>query len=898
LNTEPWLSALPDRQRNPKWNGVKATLDMCSGIVKLYGSSLGSLMVCADDRPISNHPFLDERISSSIPPSLEHLNPSLAKSSVVDSIDDFDPIFHLFPKDKAVLLAERGVAPQQLYHLVQNSSQALQKFPRYLQRLLKVVNFKPVEDEFGGTEDLASFVKWCISPPQLPATRKVIFRVEGHDDKLLLHALITLKFTHLKRPSEHSWNDFSYSCSSCVLQIRDRKVVTDKVHDVGIVSFVRSLQATAKINSFVLSCLDLDDQDLKAFETYPKKEPKQDLSLVTWRWGRAIENYLLPVTAPAALYLRGHDTVSKLTSEVFVTIARHFFPAASEVESKKGRLCGHEALKWNDLIGAGWKAWPSLLKSPDVNVHPQHSDAVAAAESLKKFSISLLGVAALLVERHASLYGSSGSRADEWLLHLADVRRRVHQGDFDIISAKGKAENVDWKKACSVILDLPAVKPNVSLNRGEADDAALWFNLPAVCSFLSNLCSCSCPGIFSDDAAIAGRVKGSAASALCLVQHALCVLLLGCDPASPSPQITLFRSPICDCFLPLVREKAACTSCLTCSRDVSEHPLPQRNPSGAAADDFLVELCRVGSVGWQSHDFMEAVYGKDKKGRPRTHLGKKFTAKHIDESHRLYEQHVRPLLCGGAVGSERCRDLTVSALPDITVFAITDGKVKEGRMEPLLEQRRAEMNRLCDNIALLTGASSSPAPAAGPPTPPASAVSSSLSAAVASGGQAAASTTAPRSKTGGGAAAAPKPKPACAPPSAAVASATAPSTPVVAAGTQSNSSAASPLAGAAASSAVTPSPDAGAAGSAAAAPRSQPAVLAMTAQDVATAVGRIGPPYMAYEQSLVDNGIDGNTVAYLVSNPRAETLHFLERLGLSSPHSIRVFILFQSLSQQ
>jgi hypothetical protein len=117
-------------------------------------------------------------------------------------------------------------------------------------------------------------------------------------------------------------------------------------------------------------------------------------------------------------------------------------------------------------------------------------------------------------------------------------------------------------------------------------------------------------------------------------------------------------------------------------------------------------------------------------------------------------------------------------------------------------------------------------------------------------------------------------------------------------GVQPTPSAASPLAGTAASSTVTHSPKAGAAGSAAAAPQSRPAVLAMTAQDVATAVGRIGRPYTAYEQSLVDNGIDGIMVAYLVSNPKAEALQFLERLGLSSFHSIRVFIMFQSLSQQ
>ena len=61
------------------------------------------------------------------------------------------------------------------------------------------------------------------------------------------------------------------------------------------------------------------------------------------------------------------------------------------MELKKGKLCGHVTMKWNDLIGAGWKAWPSLLQSPDVRFH-KDPDVAAAATSLKKFSLSMLGV--------------------------------------------------------------------------------------------------------------------------------------------------------------------------------------------------------------------------------------------------------------------------------------------------------------------------------------------------------------------------------------------------------------------------------------------------------------------------------------------------------------------------
>ena len=103
------------------------------------------------------------------------------------------------------------------------------------------------------------------------------------------------------------------------------------------------------------------------------------------------------------------------------------------------------------------------------------------------------------------------------------------------------------------------------------------------------------------------------------------------------------------------------------------HTLHQLDPSAAASSDFLVELCRVGSVGWHSHPYMEQVHG-------RTHLGVSFSEAEVANSHALYAQHVRPLLKSEAVNCEHCRDVAASAppLPDITVYVITDGKAKDG----------------------------------------------------------------------------------------------------------------------------------------------------------------------------------------------------------------------------
>ena len=71
----------------------------------------------------------------------------------------------------------------------------------------------------------------------------------------------------------------------------------------------------------------------------------------------------------------------------------------------------------------------------------------------------------------------------------------------------------------------------------------------------------------------------------------------------------------------------------------------------------------------------------------------------------------------------------------------------------------------------------------------------------------------------------------------------------------------------------------------------------MTAQDVASAIGCIGPPYKAYEQSIVDNGIDGKMAARLVQKPEADALNFLVILGILPVHCSRVLMEFESLTQ-
>jgi hypothetical protein len=78
--------------------------------------------------------------------------------------------------------------------------------------------------------------------------------------------------------------------------------------------------------------------------------------------------------------------------------------------------------------------------------------------------------------------------------------------------------------------------------------------------------------------------------------------------------------------------------CLLCQQLPAEHKLrhacKEFEDLKALPEDFLKLLCRVGSIGWDSHDFMVLVHG-------RKHLGHAFVRDHIADSQRLYRQHLQ-----------------------------------------------------------------------------------------------------------------------------------------------------------------------------------------------------------------------------------------------------------------
>ena len=81
----------------------------------------------------------------------------------------------------------------------------------------------------------------------------------------------------------------------------------------------------------------------------------------------------------------------------------------------------------------------------------------------------------------------------------------------------------------------------------------------------------------------------------------LCVILLGRHPSFLSPQRNFFCLSTLFIFLASLNSS---TRCFTGGRDAIEHAI------GVASNEFLLELCRAGSIGWDRHPFAKDVHQK------------------------------------------------------------------------------------------------------------------------------------------------------------------------------------------------------------------------------------------------------------------------------------------------
>ena len=102
--------------------------------------------------------------------------------------------------------------------------------------------------------------------------------------------------------------------------------------------------------------------------------------------------------------------------------------------------------------------------------------------------------------------------------------------------------------------------------------------------------------------------------------------------------------------------------CLLCQQPPAEHTLQHAckefKDLKALPKDVLKLVCRVGSMGWDAHEFMVLVHG-------RKHLGQAFVRDHIGESQRLYRQHLQlHVFASETTTPAACTECLAMSVPD------------------------------------------------------------------------------------------------------------------------------------------------------------------------------------------------------------------------------------------
>jgi GTPase SAR1 family protein len=118
-----------------------------------------------------------------------------------------------------------------------------------------------------------------------------------------------------------------------------------------------------------------------------------------WKFGRALENYLLPLTTPLYVFLHNNQNACELTCEVLETLSQNFFPLAPSCDINK-------ACK---TVGVGWLC-KGVFKLQDFESASRESATkvlIPGMDAFKAVSTRILDIARSLVakcQQHESDY--------------------------------------------------------------------------------------------------------------------------------------------------------------------------------------------------------------------------------------------------------------------------------------------------------------------------------------------------------------------------------------------------------------------------------------------------------------------------------------------------------------
>jgi hypothetical protein len=497
--------------------------------------------------------------------------------------------------------------------------------------------------------DSESFQAWLGSKLQ----KHVVCRVEGTDDVLFVDALLDQSTCVLRSNAAGIWNNFSYKHKVSDKQVEMKmrvktlspeqlkqertgvleRAINDCIEDLDV--SIRRLIPEANF-----SWVNIVDSDLEA---PVQLRPSSSILNHRLRWGRAIENILLPISAPAAALVRQPEKTHQLFLEVFERISLNFFaPSCSTTASIGGISKAHV-----QTAGVGWLGLHNVTvkDSKDSKLHAQIAPVKQFIETIiSSLCSSRPGIAPdmlLLYELFREVISLEASESQSGTRdELIQIFARFDRVTSALPQGEGTAAGPPSDPLGTFIRYISAARSESSslLQSGGAttplkleflkrhNSESFWFPFPRFILFLTNLCC------MKD---VPQQIETMSRMCISAIFQVICAVLFDL-PDGTNLSASILSATGCPGYLPC--NVGTKKQCLLCQQPPAEHKLRHAckkiEDLKALPEDFLKLFCRVGSIGWDSHDFMVLVHG-------RQHLGRAFAREHIVESQLLYRQHLQ-----------------------------------------------------------------------------------------------------------------------------------------------------------------------------------------------------------------------------------------------------------------
>ena len=409
-----------------------------------------------------------------------------------------------------------------------------------------------------------------------------------------------------------------------------------------------------------------------------------------WQCGRAIENYLLPASAPVAMLSLNPVAASALTREVLQTLSVHFFPAAAL------GVAANDPKNISSTVGDGWIKWKEYSADGLKRVASKNK----SAEMVKSFAVTLMSTMARIMPS-----------VEATLLQLRPLRDQICDLYLNL------SKQSERKSAFKTALEGHG---SSGVAAGSVPSAEVWMVLPELLSFCASIAASKLRG--KND-----KLVDDCRDIISTAQHALCDMFFGYSGIScdVSPQQLLFSNADCPNGLvcltvpdnPKSKDSPLTWTgvmCANCGRPAEHHALAvpheklQESP-GQEHAQFVRALCRVGSIGWHPHRFMAAVHN-ERHGNLAS-----FTPEACAASLSQYDQHVKchcDCADSASTSCEKCKPYSLKkccrALPHYT-------EAIKAEVIALQKSRREELEHVTRALSdpAATATASTPAKAAG-----------------------------------------------------------------------------------------------------------------------------------------------------------------------------------------